>query len=225
MIPIVCAAVLNAFVEFKVDSVLLGTNGTTFVEMGANDGLNSHSLILERHGWRGTCIEASPDLFARLERNRPLCQNVHAVVWHEARNLTFRSFPATSSLYGHSGIYEARSEDEWRRLLGEHRVEYTDAVVQARPIAGMIPDAVDVFILDVEGAEMAILAHFPWDRIRVENWLIESNKLNRRKLKVFMKTRRFDCVHVDPVNTLCRATHGGAGREQAKKKGRFRLGP
>jgi hypothetical protein len=52
-----------------------------FVEMGANDGINSNSLKLEKsYGWKGLCIEAGPTNFEQLQRNRPNCDKVQAVV-------------------------------------------------------------------------------------------------------------------------------------------------
>ena len=54
----------------------------TFVEIGANDGLHmSNSYFFERYlGWRGLCVEASPQIFSLLERNRPNCTNINALV-------------------------------------------------------------------------------------------------------------------------------------------------
>ena len=54
---------------------------STFIEMGAFNGVGfSNTFLLESQGWRGLCIEANPQLFKDLERNRPLCTNVNAVV-------------------------------------------------------------------------------------------------------------------------------------------------
>ena len=90
--------------------------GGTFVELGANDGINSHSKFLEaRLGWRGVCIEAAPGNFAVLETSRPMCHKIHAVVWHKEEDVTFRS--CTDKLYGHSGLLNMRTEAEWDALI------------------------------------------------------------------------------------------------------------
>ena len=60
---------------------LLGAR-MTFVEIGANDGLHmSNSYFFERYlGWRGMCVEANPHTYRQLQRHRPRCVNVNALV-------------------------------------------------------------------------------------------------------------------------------------------------
>src|SRR5215472_7304519 len=52
-----------------------------FLDIGAGDGVDlSNTYILEnRYGWRGICIEANPDAFEVLRKNR-CCQCVNACV-------------------------------------------------------------------------------------------------------------------------------------------------
>ena len=69
--------------EFRVDAFVLGLfarqRGHSFVELGANNGINSHTRHFEAQlGWRGTCLEASPPNFAQLVANRPIYTRVHA---------------------------------------------------------------------------------------------------------------------------------------------------
>ena len=51
----------------------LDFDGGTFVEAGANDGVNqSNTFYFERHrGWRGLLVEPVPELAERCRRNRP----------------------------------------------------------------------------------------------------------------------------------------------------------
>ena len=108
--------------------------GGTFVELGANNGVNSHSKFLEEQlGWRGACIEAAPNNFEALVKARPECDNIHAVVWHTSEEVTFRA--CTGKLYGHSGLVSMRSDTEWKVLMNAHRGKFTctDHSVAARP--------------------------------------------------------------------------------------------
>ena len=70
-----------------------------FVEVGAADGIElSNSAALERLGWRGVCIEASPSSVARLRTNRPGCITVDAVVGRTAgEKVTFTSYEVVSA--------------------------------------------------------------------------------------------------------------------------------
>lgn len=72
----------------------------------------SHSRFLESElGWRGACIEAAPRNFQKLSISRPLCDNIHAVVWDSAETVAFRE--CLGKLYGHSGLVSARTAKEW----------------------------------------------------------------------------------------------------------------
>lgn len=199
--------------EFRVDAFVVGLfaqrRGHTFVELGANDGTNSHTRHFEEQlGWRGTCIEASPPNFRKLRRRRPLCDNRHAVVWPVRTNVTFRSFPSHSRFYGHAGIVSMRTPKEWSRIVGKG-IPHTDETVVASPIAELVPERVDWFVLDVEGAELPVLERFPWARVRVRVWTVESNKLDRRRLHRLMAQHGYPCLDFDAINTVC--TQCGAG--------------
>jgi len=201
--------------EFDVGAYTLGLFKQqvrrTFVELGANDGNNSHTRVLEqRLHWRGSCIEASPPMFNQLQARRPLCLNVNAVVWRKRRNVTFRSFPHHSALHGHSGIVSLRSRQAWSALLHAHPTGYTDQQVPGIPIrdlvlAGIVPRVVDWWVLDVEGAEMLLLQQFPWDTVTVRVWTIESNKIvgGRQVLHAMMRSRGYSCADFDAINTCC----------------------
>eukprot|EP00035_Acanthoeca_spectabilis_P034696 m.30518 g.30518 ORF g.30518 m.30518 type:complete len:279 (+) comp6804_c0_seq1:423-1259(+) len=181
--------------------------GGVFVELGANDGTNSHSLFLERQlGWRGVCIEAAPGNYAKLNASRPLCDKMNAVVWHKHETVTFRA--CTGKLYGHSGLLSMRKKSEWDSLMAAHKgkFECVDHEIAAKPAASLLKDypVIDWFFLDVEGAEMFILKAWEWDKPPlIRHWSIESNKLDRDALVDFMQAKNYECVHVDKINTLC----------------------
>jgi FkbM family methyltransferase len=184
------------------------TCGGVFVELGANDGINSHSKFLESElGWRGVCIEAAPHNYDTLLASRPLCDNINAVVWHKSEEVTFRA--CTGKLFGHSGLVNMRSEAEWKGLMHAHKNKFTckDHTVNARTGADLLAGypTIDWFFLDVEGAEMLILDAWDWSNgaTTVNRWSIESNKLDRPALVDFMKAKGYDCVHIDKINTFC----------------------
>jgi len=196
--------------EFLVDDYVLGLfahrRNRTFAECGANDGVNSHTRLFEEAlGWRGTCIEASPANFAVLKKRRQLCRNVQAVLWGERANLTFRSFPHAHPYFGHSGLVSTRPKAEWKRLVGLNRSKWvhTDSTVAALPVTELVPPSLDWFVLDVEGAEMAVLDHFPWDAVRPRVWTVETNKLDRRQLSALMARHGYACFGFDTINTVC----------------------
>ena len=195
----VVRAVLHSFLESE--KLCSGT----FVELGANDGQNSHSNFLETYlNWRGYCIEAAPSTFKELTAKRPMCKNINAAVWSHEEDRTYRA--CTGKLYGHSGFIHTRTDEQWGALLSAHgeSSKCEDIVVKARPITELVHcSSIDCVFLDVEGAEMNILKSWPWGRVHVTSWVIESNKLNRADLVKFMLERQYRCVHYDDINTFC----------------------
>jgi FkbM family methyltransferase len=194
--------------------------GGLFVEAGANTGINSVTGAFERIGWHGLCVEASPYLFNDfLTKNRPGCENVHAALVDGPDSVVFRAY--TQRLGDLSGIESFRTRKQWAKMEREHandrnpwklsRTNVT-ALSPAKLLAGR--DHVDLFSLDVEGAEMNVLKSFPFDDVRVDFWFVETNKLDREAFMGFMSQRHYHCHHVDHVNTLCRHKEVRASRRR-----------
>ncbi len=185
-------------------------NGKTFIEMGANDGLNSNTHYLEQLGWRGLCIEAGPSNFNKLKKNRPGCTNIQAVVSDKESTTIFREFPE-GGLYGHSGLKKARSNKSWNSLIKSHpHASYIDHEVRTTTMDKIFGENtisnIDFFSLDIEGAEMSVLNKYPFKSYPVKVWAIESNKLDRKKLVQFMSNKGYSCFHFNAVNTICEYT-------------------
>ena len=145
-----------------------------------------------------------------LRRNRPLCDNVHAVVTggkiHNS-TVTFREFGGGGGLCGHSGLLSMRSSKQWAGLLNSHRgTHYVDHQVRAVRFNDIAREhrlqEVDVFVLDVEGAEMSVLKHWSWDTVHVRVWAIENNKLDHAELGALMAAHGYKCDH-QKVNSIC----------------------
>eukprot|EP00568_Trieres_chinensis_P003681 CAMPEP_0183311134 /NCGR_PEP_ID=MMETSP0160_2-20130417/35325_1 /TAXON_ID=2839 ORGANISM="Odontella Sinensis, Strain Grunow 1884" /NCGR_SAMPLE_ID=MMETSP0160_2 /ASSEMBLY_ACC=CAM_ASM_000250 /LENGTH=298 /DNA_ID=CAMNT_0025475623 /DNA_START=37 /DNA_END=933 /DNA_ORIENTATION=- len=184
-----------------------------FVEMGANNGINSNTLKLEQNlGWNGVCIEAGPTNFQKLQLARPNCSNVNAVVADQEGHTIFREFPE-GGLYGHSGIVDMRSKEAWDALIQAHKAKFVDHKVKTSTLSQIFQKQnlthIDYFSLDVEGAEMIILQKYPFQQHPVNLWTIESNKLDRKELVNFMARKGYSCAHYDKINTFCQFVSKG----------------
>ena len=126
----------------------------------------------------------------------------------------------TGALKDHSGIEHMRPPELWAKFEGEHpgNFELTKHKITGVPLAELLgPERlhVDLFSLDVEGAEMTVLRGFPFDSIRVDYWFVETNRLDRKEFSAFMASKNYHCHNVDHVNSLCRLKeetshpHGG----------------
>ena len=148
----------------------------TYVEIGALDGvMYSNTLGLEALGWRGLLIEAQPGNAAALYRNRGRSGRnviVPEAVCSPASTVTFAGMKGK----GTAGAIDTMDKDYfayWQRR-GRFPATYT---VPCRPLGEMVRLAglarIDVFSLDVEGAELAVLRTFDWS-VPVSVWLVET---------------------------------------------------
>eukprot|EP01062_Namystynia_karyoxenos_P054764 TRINITY_DN4528_c0_g1_i3.p1 TRINITY_DN4528_c0_g1~~TRINITY_DN4528_c0_g1_i3.p1 ORF type:complete len:440 (+),score=73.78 TRINITY_DN4528_c0_g1_i3:91-1410(+) len=159
-----------------------GRCGGTFVEMGALDGLRySNTLFFERAlGWRGVLIEALPDNVAQLRRNRPLSTIVGKAACPD-RNGTIQFVRGVSSAVGGAADLASPSfRDRWWARGWENRT----ITVPCSPLGTLLREAglrkVDLFVLDVEGGELATLNTMDWS-IPVRVWVIELDNHNETK--------------------------------------------
>ena len=142
-----------------------------FLEIGAADGqMLSNSLFFESQlGWRGVCVEGSPRTFLDLQKNRPLCYNVNALVGVRdslGEAMTFYSFDsadpkkpgwriAMSCMEG-NGVCSS-AETAYKYAADNHLCLRVDAV-QIKPLSEIFDEAglsgdMGWFSFDVEGAE------------------------------------------------------------------------
>ncbi|HEX7447574.1 MAG TPA: FkbM family methyltransferase [Pirellulales bacterium] len=140
-----------------------------FIEAGAYDGVtHSNTLMLERLGWQGICVEPSARRFASLCENRD-CVCVHALIAGKQR---------TEAMFLDSGDGLSGVADQ--RLYG---TAAESVEMKTRRIVEILrkcraPRAIDYFSLDVEGLEIEILSDFPFEEYQVAVWTIEHAALN-----------------------------------------------
>ncbi|XP_037795255.1 uncharacterized protein LOC119590652 [Penaeus monodon] len=164
-----------------------GTREGFFVEAGALDGeFLSNTLPLERNlGWTGLLVESNGDTFKELLTKR-------RKAWASHSCLAAHEYPHRDVLVKfrreHTSIdtYEDRSASAHSMMMSQDRGAAMDnsvpghreyEAVQCVPLATLLLAIgithVDLVSLDIEGAEMGVLRHFPWDRITVDVWLVE----------------------------------------------------
>lgn len=148
-----------------------------FVDVGAFDGIYlSNTYFFERSGWTGICVEAFPLYFNLCVRNRPGSKCHHA-----------------ACLDGDHGMVEFRAErgglfcgvevDE-NAVANYYRVAavpfdgFRSIKVPSSSVDALLPEGtgeIDFASIDVEGAELAVLAGFNLERHRPRILVIEAN--------------------------------------------------
>jgi len=160
------------------ENLFKGKRDGTFAEIGAYDGqTGSNCLHFEAaRGWTGFMVEPSPALMAKARAVRR-CPGVECAVGPEEGEAEFlhvlEGYTMMSGLAEHFDPGMKATVQNGPGHKGEMLqvpVRRLDDLLDEHGLA-----EVDFISLDVEGAEVAILSSFPFDKYRVTAWAIENN--------------------------------------------------
>ena len=136
--------------------------GGVSIECGSHDGITESSCyFFEKHrGWHGVNVEAAPPIFPRLLLNRPNSTNIHAAL--SSRSGTSRFSHAISPVHGENfGNGSLSHQEAHLAELLRDGCRFTDYEVRTITYAEMIAEAginrLDLFVLDIEGHEAAVI--------------------------------------------------------------------
>ncbi|XP_037793537.1 uncharacterized protein LOC119589018 [Penaeus monodon] len=162
--------------------VLRGKRGGFFLEAGALDGYyQSNTFFLERDlGWTGLLVEPNPVFFEALLAR-------HRRAWATDLCLGTKPYPVKTEFWVHTGADPRQSLIAASRsgLLKEHLENYENGGLESGSVVEVncVPATsvlsalnvtqIDLFSLDVENAEVAVLQWFPFDRVHVEVLVVE----------------------------------------------------
>lgn len=128
-----------------------------FLDIGAHNGVHlSNSYILEkRYGWRGICVEANPQTFLELEKNRQ-CYCINTCVDKDQGYVDFIV----------NGVNGGILADDCDNKVSKNRITTRVETMQLLTLLEKfnVPETIDYLSLDVEGAEDRVLLGFNFDR-------------------------------------------------------------
>jgi len=134
-----------------------------FVECGAFDGVTESTckFFEETLGWLGVNVEPSPPIFKKLAVNRPLAANVHAALSNVEGEATFTAVvhPRYGEMCTNGSLRHHPEHLREIRASGWKERPYTvRTTTWRRLVADRRLTRVDLFVLDVEGAELDVVA-------------------------------------------------------------------
>ena len=150
--------------------------GGYFVEVGSNDGItyNNTFLLESRFKWKGLCIEANPDIYIELEKNRrAVC--INACISDSENEVVFNKEGLDGGI-----IFDMANSD--KANLSSNFVSLQTYTLEKLFIKYNVPFVVDYLSMDIEGAEWYALRNFPFDKYRFNSMTIERPDTNLRNL-------------------------------------------
>lgn len=159
-----------------------------FVECGAFDGLTESTckFFEETLGWRGINVEPSPPIFKRLSANRPAATNVHAALSNAEGQATFTAIvhPRFGNLCTNGSLRHHPDHLREIRASGWKERPYT---VRTMTWRRLVEDRgltrVDLFVLDVEGAELDVIAGMAGSAVLPRLICVEHGHLGVNRLR------------------------------------------
>ena len=142
--------------------------GGFFLDLGAHDGvLISNTYLLERkYHWAGICVEANPDSFLQLRKNRrAVC--VHACLDSAAGFVDF----VKSDVMG--GIVSEETDNREVQNKTNEVIRIETKTLESVLVENKAPSEIDYLSIDIEGAEQRVLGSFNFKKYRFKCITIE----------------------------------------------------
>ncbi len=142
--------------------------GGYFLDLGAHDGVSiSNTYLLERkYRWTGICVEANPDSFQQLRKNR------RAICVNACLDATegFVDF-AKRDVMG--GIVSAETDNKDIESKAGDVIRIKTRTLESVLVENQAPGEIDYLSIDVEGAEQRVLGNFNFKKYRFKCITIE----------------------------------------------------
>jgi FkbM family methyltransferase len=147
-----------------------------YVDIGAFDGKYlSNSLIFERSGWHGICVEAHPQYAELCRQNRPRATVVNKAVVADNRDTVELVADQTGLFTGQTPDME--TVERWFRACDFPDPQWETIEIEAttlEKLLGRCPP-IDFLSLDIEGGETDVLLTIDFELHRPRVLLLEAN--------------------------------------------------
>ena len=149
--------------DFLIWSLFPDESPGFFVDVGAFDGIHlSNSYSFELAGWIGVCVEAHPEYYQALEKNRPCSRNFHAACVRDNDQTSVEFLSEPLGLL--SGIEAFKTQNMERRYAarGMKFPGWQKIKVPAMTLTQILgqaeaPKEISFLSVDVEGTEYDVL--------------------------------------------------------------------
>jgi hypothetical protein len=174
--------------KWVIETVFPNVTNGFFVDVGSWDGIvSSNTYALERRGWTGICIDAFPQ-----HMQSRTCRVVQTAVDSESgKHVTFYN----DGLLGGIGEYLGHTKDYVRKA--GRPVDLVTTTLGDILDHANAPHYIHFMSLDIEGAELAALRGFPFDKYQLGSLVVEHNfeEPKRGDLQSLLEKHGYTRVH------------------------------
>ena len=184
--------------DFLVWSLFSGDEPGFFVDVGSFDGIHlSNSYSFELAGWDGICVEAHPEYFPHLQKNRPRSRTVWSACVEPGASSEIEFLTEPLGLL--SGIEADKTLGIEKRYSARNMIfpGWQKAKVPAATLTSILEEAnaprvISFCTLDTEGTELNVLAGIDFDRFAFRLILAEANTREEAlKMENIMRVRGY----------------------------------
>lgn len=192
--------------EDQIIEKYFGAQVGTFLDIGANDGITlSNVYALALRGWAGTCVEASPEAFTRLQVTHS--GNKHIELIHTAVG----SYNGKIQLHqsgehlgtGDVALLSTVKQSELDRWLDEVFETVTVPCVNFNTLLGLSKHKKFDFIsMDIEGMELEVLPKMDLQILGCKLLCVEFNGKEQDKYDAIVLPQGYKLIHKNAENLI-----------------------
>jgi FkbM family methyltransferase len=182
---------------FFAEFLFKDQKGKTFVDIGAHDGISySNTFYLEKNnGWRGICVEPTPDNFIRLQQNRPDAICFNGCIFSKDDFVDFIRVEGPSEMlsgikYTYNDSHMARAKTEVKQLGGAINEIKVEAMTLNTLCKKNSISKIDLLCVDTEGSEEEIIMNIDFNTLEIGVICVENN-YNSNILRNFLDSKGF----------------------------------
>jgi len=182
----------NVFKEFK--------NGF-FVDVGAHDGISFNNTLYfqNNNNWNGINIEANPNVFTKLNENRPNNINLNVAATNENTELDFICNSGyTEMLSGLAKCYHSNHYDRLKKEINQFGGNTNIIKVKSKRLEDIFDEHnvkhIHLLSIDVEGGEFDVLKSINFEKVFIDVIVFEQNYENNEIID-YIIDKNFKIIH------------------------------
>lgn len=196
------------------ENLFYGKANGLIIESGAMDGkMLSLSWFFEKYAnWTTINIEGDPSNYRFLKENRPDSLNIFTPLCSHPQNLHYTDGLGNMNMRGYIEFMDPGFIEKYFRQIVLNKTVMSDlAVMRCSTMKGLLRTLavkhVDVWILDVEGAELSVLQGTDFHEVQFEAIVMECDGINPEKDKEKKKYLRYYGFQCDQIQRNCFCSH------------------